>query len=364
MKAVRQVSPIHGLGLWVNKMFNQKRVQSFHVAMVVASVIIVSASAAPVEIYSSPAWVTGDGSTQVETIGFLKYAYSAGFNVVYGGTIDLPGKEGKVVTFKTTSTAHGTTTNALGTDIEFSPKVTRAARDGSYQPVVAITGNYRTALRDIYYVNVTPFSYTNTLKNLTAGRTYLIQIWASDGASASAREVKYSLSVGSYTNSFQLDINNGDVIKKEGQVATFKATAESSTMTLVLEAAGTAANFACFSAIQVRDITPMFWSTASGDWNTTGTNWDPAEDGETVWGSTTGIDRHAEPSGRGGQDIDCGHGNDRSDNGPSSFKCRHRSRCREHQERLPGCLGNKCGRQCECLDHGRRTGFSWRYPVS
>lgn len=266
------------------------RFQSLSLSFVVVWALSSWLRAAPVEIYSSPAWVTGDGSAQVETIGLLKYAYSAGFYVAYGSTIDLNGKEGKVVTFKTTATGHAASTNALGTDIEFSPKITRAARDStSYSPVTAITGNYRIALRDVYYVNSSPYSYTNTLKNLTPGRTYLIQVWASDGASASDREVKYSLSVGSSTNSFQLDINNGNLNKREGQVATFKAVAESSTMTLVLEAAGSAANFSCFSAIQVRDITPMCWSTVTGDWNTTGANWDPAEDAETVWGSTTGI---------------------------------------------------------------------------
>lgn len=290
MREVRKIEHSNGLRSWLKIAFKRVCVQLLSCALIAACGISGSAAASPVEIYSSPAWVTGDGSTQVETVGILKYAYSAGFNVALGGTIDLPGKEGKVVTFKTTAIVHGALTNALGSDIDFSPKVTRAARDSTtYTPVAAITGNYRTALRDVYYVNVTPFSYTNTLKNLTAGRTYLVQIWASDGASASDREVKYSLSVGSSTNSFQLDINNGNLNKREGQVATFKATAESTTMTLVLEAAGTAANFACFSAIQVRDITPMYWATGTGDWNTTGTNWDPAEDAETIWGSTTGI---------------------------------------------------------------------------
>ncbi len=288
MKAVRHVTPIHVLGFWVKKLYSQTRVQSLHVAVFVACGIIVSAAAAPVEIYSSPVWVTGDGSTQVETVGILKYAYSAGYNVAYGNPIDVNGKEGKAVTFKTTLIANAAATSTLSPDIDFSPNVTRAARTGAYEPVAAITGNYRTALRDVYYVNVTPFSYTSTLKNMTAGHTYLVQIWASDGYGTGDRQVKYSLSVGSSTNSFQLDVNNGNVNKGEGQVATFKATAESTTMTLVLEAAGALSNFSCFSAIQVRDITQMYWTTNTGSWDTTGLNWDPAGDTETVWSSAIG----------------------------------------------------------------------------
>jgi autotransporter-associated beta strand protein len=264
------------------------KLQSSSLTLLVAWSLSLAVQAAPVEIYSSPAWVSGDGSTQVETIGILKYAYSAGYNVAYGNPIDVNGKEGKVVTFKTTLIANGASTTTLAPDIDFSPAVTRAARTGNYEPVAAITGNYRTALRDVYYVNVTPFSYTNTLKNLTAGHTYLVQIWASDGYGTGDRQVKYSLSVGSSTNSFQLDVNNGNVNKGEGQVATFKATAESTTMTLVLEAAGVLSNFSCFSAIQVRDVTQMYWTTSTGSWDTTGLNWDPAGDSETVWSSAIG----------------------------------------------------------------------------
>lgn len=274
--------------LLINRKCMGTRLQSLSLMLCVAWSLHLPLQAAPVEIYSAPAWVSGDGSTQVETIGFLKYAYSAGYYVAYGTPIDVNGKDGKIVTFKTTLIANGATTSTLAPDIDFSPNVTRAARTGSYEPVAAITGNYRTALRDVYYVNVTPFSYTNTLKNLTAGHTYLVQIWASDGYGTGDRQVKYSLSVGSSTNSFQLDVNNGNVNKGEGQVATFKATAESTTMTLVLEAAGALSNFACFSAIQVRDITQMYWTTNTGNWDTTGLNWDPAGDSETVWSSAIG----------------------------------------------------------------------------
>ena len=289
MKSVRQRLGAHVQLGWKGHSISRSVLCSLQGLFLLAWGTAELASASPVEIYSSPAWVSGDGSTQVETIGFLKYAHSAGYNVAYGGTIDVNGKEGKAVTFKTTSLAHGASTNALGADIDFSRNVTRAVRDGSYQPVAAITGNYRIALRDVYYVNVTPFTYTMTLKNLTPDRIYLVQVWASDGYGAGDRQVKYTLSDGTDSNWFQLDINNGNVNKGEGQVATFKAVAESSTMALTVEAAGALSNFACFSAIQVRDITPMYWSAGDGNWNTSGTNWDPAEDAETIWSSTTGL---------------------------------------------------------------------------
>jgi len=250
--------------------------------------VAVSTSAAPVEIYSNAVWVAGDGSTQVETIGTLKYAYSCGYTNGYPSTMNVNGKEGKAVTFITTALGQAGVTNALGSDIDFSKNVTRTARTGTAEPVGAITGSYRVALRDIYYTSATPTSYLMTLKNLSAGRTYLVQVWASDGYAAGDRQTKFTLSDGTDSNFFQLDTNNGNINRGEGQVATFKAVAESNSMTLTLNSAGTANNMACFSAIQVRDITPMYWTTDAGNWNTTGTNWDTAEDTDTIWNSAIG----------------------------------------------------------------------------
>ena len=256
--------------------------------LIAALGIAVSTSAVPVEIYSNAVWVAGDGSTQVETVGVLKYAYSCGYTNGYPSTMNVNGKEGKTVAFISTAVGHSVMTNALGSDIDFSKNVTRTARTGTAEPVGAITGSYRVALRDIYYTSATPTSYSMTLKNLSAGRTYLVQVWASDGYAAGDRQTKFTLSDGTDSNFFQLDTNNGNINRGEGQVATFKAVAESNSMTLTLNSAGSANNMACFSAIQVRDITPMYWTAASGDWNTTGLNWDPADDTETVWNATTG----------------------------------------------------------------------------
>ena len=255
-------------------------------SMVIAAVgFVVSAYASPVEIYSNAVWVAGDGSAQVETIGFLKYAYSA-YNSGTPGTLVVNGKEGKTVAFTKSNVSQNTVTNALDNDITFNKNVTRAARADL---ATAITDNYQLALRDIYYTGATPTSYSMTLKNLTVGRTYLVQVWASDGGTTSDREVKFTLTNGAEYAGVQLDINNGNALKKEGQVATFKTVADGTSMTLALNSAGTVNNFACFSAIQVRDITPMYWSTGTGNWNATGTNWDPADDTETIWSSTTGI---------------------------------------------------------------------------
>jgi autotransporter-associated beta strand protein len=178
-------------------------------------------------------------------------------------------------------------TSGLGTDIGFSPNAARAQRDLAMEPVTGLTGNYQLALRDLFFVNTTPFTCAVTLKNLVAGRTYLIQIWGSDGyGSGTDRQVNYTLNDGTDSNSFQIDLNDTNANKGKGQVASFKAVAESTTMVLTMNAA--VGIFAGFSAIQVRDISPMYWTVASGNWDATGTNWDPAENTETVWNAATG----------------------------------------------------------------------------
>ncbi len=246
---------------------------------------VFSGQATPVEIYSAPAAVAGDGSTQIETLGIFKYAY-CGYNSGGAGNLTITGKEGKTVTFVTSTLGHLGTTTGLGTDIGFSPNAARAQRDGSYEPVTGLTGNYRLALRDLYFVNTTPFTCVATLKNLVAGRTYLVQIFASDGYGTTDRQVNYTLSDGTDSNAFQIDLNDVNANKGKGQVACFKAVAESTTLVLTMNAA--VGNFAGFSAIQVRDITPMYWTVASGNWDTTGTNWDPATDSEIIWNAATG----------------------------------------------------------------------------
>lgn len=247
--------------------------------------LTLSVPATPVEIYSAPVAVTGDGATQIETIGIFKYAY-CGYNSGGAGNVTVTGKEGKSVTFVTSALAHLGTTTGLGTDIGFSPNAARAQRDGAYEPVTGLTGNYRLALRDLYFVNTSPFICTATLKNLVAGRTYLVQIFASDGYGTTDRQVNYTLSDGTDSNSFQIDLNDTNANKGKGQVASFKAVAESTTMVLTMNAA--IGNFAGFSAIQIRDITPMYWTVASGNWDATGTNWDPATDSEIIWNAPTG----------------------------------------------------------------------------
>jgi autotransporter-associated beta strand protein len=245
-----------------------------------------SAQATPVEIYSVPVAVAGDGTNQVETLGLFKYAY-CGYNSGGAGNLTVTGKEGKSVTFVTSTLAHLASTSGLGSDIGFSPNASRAQRDGGYEPVTGLTGNYRLALRDLYFVNLTPYTCAVTLKNLTAGRTYLVQVWGSDGyGSGTDRQVTYKLNDGADENSVQIDLNDTNANKGKGQVMSFKAVAESTTMVLTMNAA--VGTFAGFSAIQVRDITPMYWTIASGNWNTTGTNWDPATDSEIIWNASTG----------------------------------------------------------------------------
>ena len=248
--------------------------------------LVLSAEASPVEIYSAPVAVAGEGTNQTETIGFLKYAY-CGYNPDVDGPLTVTGKEGKTVTFVTSTLGHLGLTSGLGTDIGFSPNAARAQRDLTMEPVTGLTGNYRLALRDLFFVNTTPFTCAVTLKNLAAGRTYLIQIWGSDGyGSTTDRQVNYTLNDGTDSNAFQIDLNDTNANKGKGQVACFKAVAESTTMVLTMNAA--VGNFAGFSAIQVRDISPMYWTVASGNWDATGTNWDPAGDAEPIWNATTG----------------------------------------------------------------------------
>jgi autotransporter-associated beta strand protein len=177
------------------------------------------------------------GDTDVSTGGTLKYAYywssSTGNQTVNGVTFTRSGS-----------------VNA-GTDVSLAiPNgATLGSFAGTAAPFTGLSTAYRGVVGGVIY-NGAPYSgtITVTLKNLTVGNTYAVQVWLDDSrGSTDARSGTLTSSGGnSVSLRYNLQNANGGV----GQYAVGTFTADATTQTFT----STSSIHAIFNALQVRDI--------------------------------------------------------------------------------------------------------------
>lgn len=207
--------------------------------------------------WGTPATIAGD--TDVSTTGTLLSAYS-----FYNGGGTLNG-----VTFANGS---GTT---MGTYFQLS---TAGSTYSSFGTGAAGTpyGNLTSACQNLvkngrYGVK----NATVTLKNLTVGRQYAVQMWCNDSrAPSGSPPAGATVSLTSGTNVANLRINTTNAAGGVGQYTIGTFVADSATQTFTVGSNWAADAY--INAIQLRDLGVATFSTA-GYWNGTGgATWDAA----------------------------------------------------------------------------------------
>ncbi len=137
--------------------------------------------------------------------------------------------------------------------------------------------------------------YEVTLRQLTAGHQYQIQAWVNDSRATSPlgrTSIVKDMEGGAQSAEIKHNTNVSSALGGLGQVITgsFVASDTNQVFRFIGEKTGTSSGSYCafISAFQVRDMTPMYWTTDAGNWNTTGTNWDPVADTDIVWSLLAG----------------------------------------------------------------------------
>ncbi len=244
-----------------------------------AAIQVRSVAAPTLAAFGAPAKVSGP--SDVVTDGALKYAYTLGTsnNVVVNGVV-----------FKQ-ETAFSGDWDGGNVTVDFAVAV--ANRSSGMFPG-GFNSDYAKALEGVVYrVTGTPPTAALTLKKLTVGHVYKVQLWANDCQSFGAnRSVLIESSSGAVTNSVTLDVNDTNAQGGVGEHVTGVFTATTDRVTFTLTGTGSnASKMALVSALQLRDLSvaEQTWAGgASGTWDTTGSNWNPAADGDTPWSPANG----------------------------------------------------------------------------
>lgn len=204
-----------------------------------------AAHGAPIT-WSAPANASADSN--VTTTGTLKYAYN----------LTTTNQTVNGVLFTGTSSA-----TALGTNVGMTfASTTTTAYTSTSSPFSGLSTAYKAMLVGGAYRD-SGTSVTVTLKNLTIGSTYTVQVWVSDPR-ATTRTQALSSSGG---NTVTLDFNSTNAAGGVGQYSIGTFTAGATTQDFVLTASSTQLN-----ALQVREsvASNTFWS------GETDANWDDA----------------------------------------------------------------------------------------
>lgn len=246
----------------------QKSCQQYLIASIIGMAGLLQAA---IEIIDSPTYASA--TTQIRTQGTVVYAYTANnFDRTING-----------VTF-TQVNANQTSWGAGNVTLS-GASGSSATRGAPYDTKVP-DADYRGLLTGLVFDAVTPCVMNVTLNNLIAGQSYIVQIWASDSTSyASTRETKYTISNGTESGEFTLDLSDTGGIGGVGQFATFKFTAQGTSVGMLLTGAG-AGTMAAIAALQVRSTLPTVQTWIGADdatWNTTGLNWSDATEFDTIW---------------------------------------------------------------------------------
>ena len=194
-----------------------------------------------------------------------------------------------------------------GTFSDANVAITAGGTDGAITETTTTPpfGNFDAALKGLFGTARQRYDgtkgdayYAVTLKQLNIGRQYQIQAWVNDSRSTSPlgrTSIVKDMEGGVQSAEIAHNTNVSSALGGLGQVitGTFVASATDQVFRFIGEKTGTGSGSYCafISAFQVRDMTPMYWGTGAGNWNTTGTNWNPAADADIVWnlsaGSTT-----------------------------------------------------------------------------
>jgi len=193
------------------------------------------------------------GDTDVDTTGSLRYAWGTlpSVNTENNDVATING-----VNFCTA--LHGGR-NFCGTDIQlhhFSNLVcsTSYTWANGVASSSSLSARYRKLLGCGFYFSALPYRSTLTLQRLVPGREYLVQIWCSRGSAAASGETM--------TIDDAVDLATSGSASGAGQYVkgTFRARTE--TMSFPIHGSGA---YACFNAIQVRDLSPaakVTWENA------------------------------------------------------------------------------------------------------
>lgn len=206
--------------------------------------------AAPI-IWRAPSTVAGD--TDVVTAGTLAYAYTLS---------------------NTTPTVNGVAFTGSNSTTALGTNVTLAGFTGGNNTTTFGTGAVGTAYGNLSagYQNLlkgadwtsSNTAATVTLKNLTVGQTYAVQLWVNDSRTSGSGRNAVVTSTGG--NSVTLDYNNTETTGGVGQYSIGTFTADAVTQVLTI----TGNSSSQLQSMQVRNINGL--GLANGVWNTTTTN--------------------------------------------------------------------------------------------
>jgi autotransporter-associated beta strand protein len=244
-----------------------------------AAIQVRSVAPAALVAFGTPAKVSGP--SDVVTDGVLKYAYTLGTS----NNIALNG-----VLFKQEAAFSGDWDGGNAT-VDFA--VLNATRSTGLFPG-GFNGGYAKVLEGVVYrATGTPPTATITLKKLTVGHVYKVQLWANDCQLYGAnRSVLIESSSGPVTNGVTLDVNDTNAQGGVGEQVTGVLTATTDRVTFNLTGTGSnASKMALISALQLRDlsVSEQTWTGgATGTWDETGAGWDPVTDGDTPWSAANG----------------------------------------------------------------------------
>ncbi len=201
-----------------------------------ALVLVLPAASAASMTWSAPATIAAD--TDVSTIGTLVYACTGAGTPITVNSVAFAAGFAPAVTISGVLTS---TPNSYG--------------GGASAPWSNLSANYQTALQGGIYTG-TNATLTVTLKCLTPGHNYSVQLWVNDSRSgATAGRTENVSSAGG--NSVTLAYNNTQAQGGVGQYTIGTFTADALIQSFVLDGVLPAGNDSSqINAIQVRDTTP------------------------------------------------------------------------------------------------------------
>ena len=216
--------------------------------------------------WSAPVMIAGD--SDVAATGALAYAY------------DL---SNAAATVNAVAFAAGNSSSALGTNVAmsgFSASTSGAVGSGAGSPWSGLTSAYQTILRGAAYASNNSAAAI-TLKNLTVGHVYLVQLWVNDNRAGGTASRTQTVAGGG--NTVTLAYNSTGAAGGIGQstIGTFTATAATQALTLTgMLPAGS--NSSQLNALQVRDLgRSVIWL---GGTYASGTNvWDAGVTGDWLF---------------------------------------------------------------------------------
>lgn len=196
--------------------------------------------------WSTPSNIAGDADVSLN--GTLQYAYNlTNTNRTVNGVVFTGKNSPTTLDDKVTQTFSSNTTAAYSSATNPFNGLSAAYKS------LLVGGNYRDAASST--------AVTTTLKNLTPGKSYAVQVWVSDPRGTPRTQVV----TGGGGNTVTLDFNVSNGAGGLGQHTTGTFTADATTQTFTLTATNTQLN-----ALQVREIslTNNLWSgEVNGNWD-------------------------------------------------------------------------------------------------